>query len=117
MIQVKLCGMTRPEDARVAEAAGADAIGLIFAPSPRQVTAQQAKQISRELGPFIARVGVFVDAPLDKIAAVLDHVHLDVLQLHGSETPEEVEALRSLGRRLIKSVRVKDAASLSRLAE
>jgi len=117
MIQVKLCGMTRPEDARVAEAAGADAIGLIFAPSPRQVTAQQAKQISRELGPFIARVGVFVDAPLDKIAAVLDHVHLDVLQLHGSETPEEVEALRSLGRRLIKSVRVKDAASLSRLDE
>lgn len=117
MIRIKLCGMTRPEDARIAEAAGADAVGFIFAPSPRQITAEQARQISRELGPFIARVGVFVDATQDQIAAVLERVDLDVLQLHGSETPEQVEGLRSLGRHLVKSVRVKDATSLSRLDE
>lgn len=115
MIRIKLCGMTRPEDARIAEAAGADAVGFIFAPSPRQITAEQAREISKELGPFIARVGVFVNATRDEIAAILDRVDLDVLQLHGSETPEQIEALFPLGRRMIKSIRVKDAASLSRL--
>ncbi len=117
MIQIKLCGMTRPEDARAAEAAGANAVGFIFAPSPRQITAEQARRISKELGPFISRVGVFVNATRDEIAAVLDQVDLDVLQLHGSETPEQVEALLPLGRRVIKSIRVKDAESLARLDE
>lgn len=117
MIQIKLCGMTRPEDALAAEAAGANAVGFIFAPSPRQITAEQARRISKELGPFISRVGVFVNATRDEIAAVLDQVDLDVLQLHGSETPEQVEALLPLGRRVIKSIRVKDAESLARLDE
>lgn len=117
MIQIKLCGMTRPEDARAAEAAGADAVGFIFAPSPRQVSAAQARLISKELGPFIARVGVFVNASRDEIEAVLEQVDLDVLQLHGSETPEQIEALRPLGLRMIKSIRVRDAESLSRLDE
>ena len=67
-MRVKICGITRPEDAVLAEAAGADAIGLIFAPhSKRRITLKQAAAVSEAAGPFLTRVGVFVDAPLEEV--------------------------------------------------
>jgi len=87
--RVKICGITRVEDALAAAAAGADAIGLVFyAKSPRAVTAQAACAICDELPAFVSAVGLFVDADADAVRATLDVVPLDLLQFHGAETPQ-----------------------------
>ncbi|HUW98321.1 MAG TPA: phosphoribosylanthranilate isomerase [Acidiferrobacter sp.] len=90
--RIKICGITRPADARAAVAAGADAIGLVFyKPSPRSVDMATAQAIIRELPPFVASVGLFVDAKPGEIAMVLSQVRLTTLQFHGDESPEECE--------------------------
>ncbi|MCH8543283.1 MAG: phosphoribosylanthranilate isomerase [Alcanivorax sp.] len=87
--RVKICGITRADDALAAARAGADAIGLVFyGPSPRAVTAEQAAAICAVLPPFVTTVGLFVDATEAEVAAVLSRVPLDLLQFHGDETPE-----------------------------
>ncbi len=94
-MRVKVCGITRPQDALAAEAAGVDAVGLIFWPrSQRLVTLEQARAISEALGPFVARVGVFLDAPLAEVARVAAELRLDAVQLHGSEAPAYAARLR-----------------------
>lgn len=94
-MKVKICGITRVEDALAAQAAGADAVGLIFAErSKRRVTPAQAQSISAALGPFIARVGVFVDAPLDVVQETVRALRLSAVQLHGSEDAAYAQALR-----------------------
>jgi len=101
---VKVCGITRPEDGLLAAEAGADAVGFVFYPmSPRRVDSKRAAAIARELPPFVARVGVFVDATREEMARTADVVGLDLLQLHGDEPPE---ALKNLPRRALKAVRV-----------
>lgn len=86
--RIKICGLTRAEDALTAAALGADAIGLVFyPPSPRAVSVAQAQAICTALPPFVSRVGLFVDASLAEIRAVLAQVVLDTLQLHGAESP------------------------------
>jgi phosphoribosylanthranilate isomerase len=103
-LYVKICGITSAEDARLAVAAGADALGFVFWPmSPRKVDPARAAAIARELPPFVLRVGVFVDMPRAEMARIADAVGLDLLQLHGDEPPE---ALAGLPRRAIKAVRV-----------
>lgn len=87
--RVKICGITRAEDALAAAAAGADAIGLVFyAPSPRAVTVAQARAICQLLPPFVNKVGLFVDADAGTVDAVLRDVPLDLLQFHGDEPGE-----------------------------
>jgi phosphoribosylanthranilate isomerase len=101
---VKICGITKPEDARSAVEAGADALGFVFwHMSPRNLDPARAAAITRELPPFVLRVGVFVDTPRDEMARIADEVGLDILQLHGDEPPE---VLAGLARRVIKAVRV-----------
>jgi phosphoribosylanthranilate isomerase len=101
---VKVCGITRPEDGLLAVEAGADAVGFVFYPmSPRRVEPARAAAIARDLPPLVTRVGVFVDAPRDRMARTADEVGLDLLQLHGDEPPE---ALEGLPRRALKAVRV-----------
>lgn len=118
MTRVKVCGITRPEDAEAADRAGADAVGLIFAPSPRRIDLRQATAIERVLSPWIVRVGVFVDAGLAAMDRAIAAARLDVLQLHGSETPEFVRKVREeFGLRIVKSVRVGDGLDLVRLDE
>jgi phosphoribosylanthranilate isomerase len=115
MTRVKVCGITRPEDAEAADRAGADAVGLIFAPSPRRIDLQQATAIERVLSPWIVRVGVFVDAGLAAMDRAIAAARLDVLQLHGRETPEFVRKVREeFGLRIVKSVRVGDGLDLVR---
>jgi phosphoribosylanthranilate isomerase len=84
---VKICGITRLEDAEAAVAAGADAIGFIFWPaSPRFIDPHRARAIAASLPPFVTPVGVFVNQPLDFVNGVASMVHLGVVQLHGDET-------------------------------
>ena len=95
-MRVKICGITNVDDALAAEAAGADAVGLIFAErSKRRVTLDQAEAVSAALGPLVVRVGVFVDAPLETVRETARTLRLGAVQLHGDESPEYAEALRS----------------------
>ena len=88
-LRVKICGITRLEDALCAEDAGADAIGFIFVPgTKRAISLEQASVISRGLGPLIARVGVFRDATLEEILETLREVRLTTVQLHGFESDD-----------------------------
>jgi len=90
--RIKICGITRPEDALRAAELGADAIGLIFyAGSARHVTAARAREVIDRLPPFVTTVGLFVDAPRAEVDAVLSVVPLDLLQFHGDETPAYCE--------------------------
>ena len=101
---VKVCGITSAEDGQLAADAGADAVGFVFWPmSSRRVDPEKAARISRALPPFLLRVGVFVDAPAEEMQRVADQVGLDLLQLHGDESPE---SLSGLARRVLKAVRV-----------
>lgn len=93
-VRVKVCGITRPEDAQVAERAGADAIGLIFAPgSKRQVTREVAAEVVAAVGPFITRVGVFVDADLAEVLELVKVLRLNAVQLHGNESADYAERI------------------------
>ena len=113
MVRVKICGLTNLEDALAAVEAGADALGFIFVPeTPRYVTTQTVLEIVAQLPPFVVKVGVFVDEKLERVRETMGIYGLDLAQLHGKETPEYCAALFP---RAIKSVRVKDAASLTDL--
>jgi phosphoribosylanthranilate isomerase len=101
--EIKICGITRREDAEAAAEAGADYLGVILAASgPRQVTAAQAAELLAGLP--IRRVGVFVDIPAEQVEAGAEEAELDVVQLHGDETPELAASLRCSGREVWKAV-------------
>jgi phosphoribosylanthranilate isomerase len=109
-VRVKICGITRPEDAVAAEQAGADAIGLIFAEtSKRRVTLEQALAISLSLGPFISRVGVFVNQPLHELEEIAQTLRLDAIQLHGQEDAIYAKSLAK-NYRIIKAVSFQNTA-------
>lgn len=115
-VRVKICGITRVEDALAAVEAGADALGFMFyPPSPRHVTAATAREISRALPPFVARVGVFVDAAPAEVGTVLGEGGMDTLQFHGNETPAYCRGFPAA--RVIKAFRVSGPETLDRLAE
>ena len=117
MTLVKICGITNAGDARVAADAGADAVGFIFAQSPRRVDAEEARRISIALPENIIKVGVFVDEEPAEILRISREVGLDLAQLHGDEPPETVTALRETGVKVMKALRVRDGASLEALDE
>lgn len=88
-IRIKVCGITREEDALTAAHLGVDALGFIFAPeSPRYIDPAAAAQIIAKLPPFISRVGVFVNAAEETVITAAQTAGLDTLQLHGSESPD-----------------------------
>jgi phosphoribosylanthranilate isomerase len=110
MVRVKICGITRLEDAQAAVDAGADALGFVFyPPSPRYVTPERAEQIIRTLPPFVMTVGLFVDAALENVNDLAARCGLDRIQLHGRETPE---FCRRTTRPVIKAIRIRNAESL-----
>ncbi len=89
MIKVKICGITNLEDACFCAQEGADALGFIFSKvSPRRINEDEAKNIFCGLGPFTIKVGVFVDEDKEKVLDLAQRLNLDVLQFHGSESPE-----------------------------
>jgi phosphoribosylanthranilate isomerase len=104
-VQVKVCGLTRVDEAVACAQAGARAIGCVFyAKSPRCVTAATAREIRRALPPEVACVGVFVDEPCEGIMAMAAHTGCTVVQLHGGESPESVQRLRREGLFVIKAL-------------
>ena len=108
--RVKICGITRVEDALCAVNAGVDAIGLVFyAPSPRCISIAQAQEIVATLPPFVTVVGLFVNAAQLEIEHILAHVKLNVLQFHGDETVLDCERFNMP---YIKVIRVKPDTNL-----
>jgi phosphoribosylanthranilate isomerase len=86
---VKICGITRVQDALTAAHCGAHAIGLVFyRPSPRYVTPETAAGIVRALPPFVTAVGLFVDAAAEEVREIAARTRIQMIQFHGSETPE-----------------------------
>jgi phosphoribosylanthranilate isomerase len=103
--RIKICGITRPEDAQVAVAQGADAIGLVFyAKSPRAVDIGQAREIAAVVPPFVSTVALFVDEPADSIERTLSAVLIDTIQFHGNESAVFCEQFQ---RPYLKAIRVK----------
>jgi phosphoribosylanthranilate isomerase len=114
---VKICGITNEDDALLAVAMGADAVGFVFAPSPRQIAPQQAYDITRRLPPEILTVGVFRDEHPKLVSDIVRRAGVKAAQLHGDESPAVVSEIAQAVRWVIKaypagSARVADAATM-----
>lgn len=116
MTRIKICGITNIDDALMAIDAGADALGFNFVPNtPRYLKdTKAAAKIIEQLPPFITTVGLFVNADAEVIQGTADECHLDMLQLHGEESPQFCQ---SLNHRIIKAVRIKNESSVSHLSD
>ena len=112
--RIKICGITRVQDALAVAQGGADAIGLVFyEPSPRYVSIALAAELARALPPFVTTVGLFVNATPELVREVLAVVPLDVLQFHGDESPEYCA---QFGKPYLKAIRVKAGVDLLQCA-
>ncbi|MGD8257036.1 MAG: phosphoribosylanthranilate isomerase [Desulfobacterales bacterium] len=109
-VNVKICGITNLEDSLIAVELGVNALGFIFAHSPRRITQQQARDIISAIPPFVTTVGVFVNEGLAAIKEVKHYCGLDLVQLHGDESPDLCQALMPY---TIKALRIKDSVSLT----
>jgi phosphoribosylanthranilate isomerase len=108
--RVKICGITRPEDAAAAAAHGADAVGLVFyRPSPRYVPLERARQIAAAVPPFVATVAVFVNPAREEVDAVIRECGVGLLQFHGDERPDFCEGF---SRPYIKAARIRPGLDL-----
>lgn len=108
-IRIKICGMTRLEDALCAAEAGVDALGFIFyAKSPRSIDPEAAQRIIAQLPPFVDAVGVFVDRELQQVEAIVKQCCLNYAQLHGAESPEDCRHLAQIAApcQVLKAIRV-----------
>ena len=100
---VKICGITSEDDALLAVAMGADAVGFVFAPSPRQIAPQQAYDITRRLPPEVLTVGVFRDELPGRVVEIAHKAGVKAVQLHGRETPEQTVEVANSIRWVIKA--------------
>ena len=115
MVFVKVCGITRAQDAQVAAELGARAVGFVFWPeSPRFIEPERARAIRETLPPFVTPVGVFVDQPLDYVRRVVQTVGLGVAQLHGRESATYSAAV---GCQIIKAVAVTESGPVESLEQ
>jgi phosphoribosylanthranilate isomerase len=112
-MRIKICGITRKEDALLAAELGAWAVGFVFWPaSPRFIDPYRARTIAALLPPWVVPVGVFVDQPIEYISGVASLVRLGAVQLHGDESPETVQRLPH---RVIKSLAIRNGFDPSAL--
>ncbi len=111
MTKIKICGITRPQDALAVAAAGADAMGLVFyANSSRYVSVEQAQAIVQVLPPFISSVGLFVNPAPEYVKQVLAQVPLSCLQFHGQETDEFCQ---QFGKPYLKAIHVREDSDVA----
>jgi len=114
-LRIKLCGMTRCQDAALASQLGADAIGLIFYDkSARNVGLSQAQEIVQAIGPLCSSVAVVVNPGADELEQILDHVPISLIQFHGDESPE---FCAQFNRPYIKAVRMREGTDLRGLRQ
>ena len=115
MTKIKLCGLSRPEDIQAANRLRPDYVGFVFAPkSKRYVTPPEARALKGALDEGIQAVGVFVDAPLEQVASLLNRGVIDVAQLHGHEDDDYIQALRQqTGRPIWQAFRVSHVGDLA----
>ncbi|HYT60482.1 MAG TPA: phosphoribosylanthranilate isomerase [Haliangiales bacterium] len=114
-VRVKICGITNPADALAAVEAGADALGfMLYEKSPRHVPVKAAAEIIRRLPPFVAKVGVFVNATEKAVLKTVSVCGLDTLQFHGDETPEFCQKFPPL--KVYKAFRIRNLESLQSLS-
>ncbi len=111
-MRVKICGITNRHDAESAASLGADAIGFVFAKSPRRITIKEAFGISKALGPWIATVGVFVNEKWETVQRIADQCRLSAVQLHGDESPAYAKRL-SKHLKIIKAFRISNRVDLN----
>ena len=112
--RIKICGLTREEDVDAAVAAGADAIGFVFhPPSPRFVTPQRAAELARRIPPFVAVVGLFVNAAPETVLAACDSLPISILQFHGDE---DAAFCRQFARPYLRAARVRPELDLVEFA-
>ncbi|MCK4739049.1 MAG: phosphoribosylanthranilate isomerase [Deltaproteobacteria bacterium] len=118
-MRVKVCGITRLEDALFAVECGADALGFIFwNGSKRNITPEEAGEIVKKLPPFVTPVGVFVNEDSNNIAEIVKTARLGCIQLHGEETPETVRSLSlALSCSILKAFRVKDLNDVEQIGD
>lgn len=116
-IRTKICGLTKPADAEAAASAGAAYVGLVFfEKSPRAVNPEQARTIALAVPPGIIKVALLVD-PDDALIDQVTALPIDMLQLHGKESPERVSALRTrTGLPVMKAVGIRDQSDLDQIA-
>ena len=112
-VRIKICGITNKEDALAAAHLGADAVGFVFATSPRKVSAENAREIVKTLPPFVKTVGVFVDEDPEKVLSIAAMCGLDILQFHGSESVDYCSCFNS---RVIKAVLMQSRDELKNLS-
>lgn len=117
---VKICGITRAQDADLAAGLGAHALGFVFWPgSPRCISAETAKAIAANVPSNVLKAGVFVDQPVDEVARIMDAAGLDLAQLHGHESPEYCRELKEkfvvsgFSRTVFKSVAMSGSGSVN----
>jgi phosphoribosylanthranilate isomerase len=112
MTRIKICGITNIVDALTALKLGVDAIGFVFAPGPRSISPEQAREISKAVLPYVSKVGVFVDEPVDTINEISEFCGLDTIQLHGEYTSiDESRFVRSV----VRTFRVEDESILGEI--
>jgi phosphoribosylanthranilate isomerase len=115
MVRVKICGITNLDDAFAALDYGADALGFVFyAKSPRSISLDKAKNIISSLPPFVTTVGVFVDIEKTEVEEHASYVGVDIIQLHGSESPEYCNHFAN--KKVIKAIRIKELSDLEPLS-
>lgn len=106
-VRIKICGLTRDQDVHNAVTEGADALGFVlYAPSPRAVTAEQAAQLIKKVPAFVTTVALFVNESAEEIQRALSICPFDLLQFHGDESPE---FCRQFNRPYMKAIRVRSA--------
>ncbi|MGK0475557.1 MAG: phosphoribosylanthranilate isomerase [Oleispira sp.] len=114
-VRIKICGLTRNQDVQVAVAEGADALGFVlYAPSPRAVTAEQAASLIKHAPAFVTTVALFVNESAEEIYRVLEVCSFDLLQFHGDESPE---FCRQFNRPYMKAIRVRSAEDIHRAVQ
>ncbi len=113
-VRIKICGITNEEDGLAAAKFGADALGFVFAPSPRRISVERAREIIKVLPPLVQTVGVFVNEDPEKVLSTAAACGLDILQFHGDESAAYCS---SFDRRVIKAVRLQSRDDLDNLSK
>ncbi|MGV6811967.1 MAG: phosphoribosylanthranilate isomerase [Brevirhabdus sp.] len=117
-IRTKICGISRPEDVDAVVAAGASYVGFVFFPkSPRNVSPETARELALRVPPGVAKVALVVNPSDEMLDQIVDKVPLDLLQLHGSESPQRVaEIKQSYGLPVMKAIGIAEESDLPKIA-